>query len=67
MRRKKDRAAQKAFRTWVKLRKDNKYVTVVAADGEHVKKIVKSVPELRRVEHVSRWSKEVELPGYTYK
>ena len=50
----------------MRLRKDGKYATVVPADGERTKKVVRTVPEVRRVSHIQRWSKETELPGYTY-
>jgi len=39
----------------------------VPVDGTRTKKIVRQVPELRRVSHNMRWNKEAELPGYTYK
>ena len=54
---KKKKKADRAYKKWLKLRKGGKYVTKTT-DG---KKIIRSLPSTKRVEHDARWSKDVEV------
>ena len=53
----KKKKARKAFRQWLKLRRQDKYISTV--DGK-----LRDLPDSTRVRHDSRWNKDVEMEGY---